>query len=258
MEVFYLFSLTISVFFFGLLNLFFRKHTEKSSYCYEIFHSRKHILKFIALNIIFILSILFHMVAIFFIILSRNLLQSFSLVAFASLFVIAICSSFYGSGMYIMSIVLKAYTKPSLRRLKLFRTNFMPSHFFHGILSHNLMYSGFLIALLALALLNIETVQFKVISSIELILILGILLGIMNAAAQILNGMVAYQFIVGIISMVVFIALFIKSGLSLFKFPIATYFVSFCLAFIFILAAYLAHRKILKTPSRCFSITPRH
>lgn len=61
---------------------------------------------------------------------------------------------FYGSGMYITSIVLESYAIPELTKSDFFKTQLKAMKLFHHPMSHVLVFSGWMFAMLILAFLN--------------------------------------------------------------------------------------------------------
>jgi hypothetical protein len=139
--------------------------------------------------------------------------------------------SFYGNGIYITSVVLEAFTLPELKRLSSFKTQFVVTHLFHGPISHILIYSGYIIALFLLGILDMLTGQGSL-RVIPYLLICGAIVGIMYALGQIFNGTIPYQFFTCLFSLIAFIAFLGFKQFSLFGFSIASYFFSFAITFL--------------------------
>lgn len=145
---------------------------------------------------------------------------------------------FYGAGIYITSIVLEAFTLPNLKKITSYKTQFIATHLFHGPISHVLVYSGFIFALLILSLLEFSTTG--TVAS-EILLILAIPTGIMYAFAQIYNQTYPYQLVTAIFSLA---ALLIYKSISLKPFgAVGSYFLVFDICLVITLFVYFVYQE---------------
>jgi len=146
---------------------------------------------------------------------------------------------------YITSIVLEYYTLPQIKRLREFNTQFIATHLFHGPISHILVYSGWLLVLLLLSLLDlIQPSAFKTQMFMQLLL-LGSLTGIIYATAQIYNGTATFQLITGIFAATTLATFLGFNQFDLLISPVALYFSGLLLTFNSTLAIYFIHKKVV-------------
>lgn len=118
------------------------------------------------------------------------------------LFLLTTGITFYGSGIYITSIVLEAYTLPHLTKVNAYKTQFIATRLFHGPISHFLIYSGYIFALFLLALLELFSPY--ILKTHALVSLLGLPIGIVFALAQIYNTTYRYQLVVSLFCFVIF------------------------------------------------------
>ncbi len=111
----------------------------------------------------------------------------------SSFFLLVTGLTCYGSGIYITSVVLEAFTLPNLRRVTAFKTQFIATHLFHSPISHFLIYSGYISALFSLALLELLS-TFELLTNLPISLS-AIPVGIIFAVAQIYNRTYPYQLV---------------------------------------------------------------
>lgn len=118
------------------------------------------------------------------------------------LFLLTTGITFYGSGIYITSIVLEAYTLPHLTKVTAFKTQFIATRLFHGPISHFLIYSGFIFAFFLLAILELFSPY--VLKPHLWVSLLGLPIGIIYALAQIYNKTYRYQLVVSLFCLAFF------------------------------------------------------
>ena len=146
---------------------------------------------------------------------------------------------FYGNGIYITSVVLEAFTLPDLRRLKSFKTQFIATHLFHGPIGHVLIYSGYILALFLLSIMDIVTGDGASLSPV-VIGVCGLAVGIIYSIAQAFNGTIPYQFVTSLAAFLIFVIVHSARvhGL-LFDYSLSTFFFFFSIAFLITSLVYL-------------------
>lgn len=200
--------------------------------------SRKRVIKLTLVNFFLNTAVALYFLTLFSLIISRAFSLNFQNVFLATAFLTMICLTFYGNGIYITSIALEAFTLPQLRFNKQFKTQFIATHLFHGPISHVFIYSGWILALLFLSILDLANQPLTVTVSPYLMVLAGGVVGVYYAGAQIYNGTVPYQFITGIFSLLIFSATLMMFGLSLLDYPVSSFFFGFIVAFIITLTGY--------------------
>lgn len=156
-----------------------------------------------------------------------------------SLFLFSVSLTYYGNGIYATSVVSEAYTHPDLKKIPHFHTQFIATHLFHGPISHIMIYSGWLFAFLFLALFDMLCSTPLEGAPASSLVIVGGITGALYALSQMYNGTAPFQFISGLFSIAIFSFILLTGEISLFLFPIATYFFSFNAAFNIILFFYV-------------------
>lgn len=167
------------------------------------------------------------------------------------LFFVTQSMAFMGSGIYMTSIVLERYTLPSLRKHPAFDTQFIATHLFHGPISHVMIFSNIIIALLILSILDLSIYSHFNDRAPWLILAGGIA-GSFYAYAQIYNKTYPYQFFTAIGALCVFAIVVLVRHTNALASPTATYFVGFEATFLLTNVNYFI-LKILKKEKLSFT-----
>ena len=153
------------------------------------------------------------------------------------LFLLCCGLTFYGNGIYLTSIVLEAYTETQLRKVKHFRTQFIATHLFHGPISHILIFSGYILSVCLLAIL--EVIGLTPSSDIGwLMSISGAVLGVAYTFAQIYNGTAPHQFLFALFTLLIFCFLIVINNASHLLGSISLFFISFSVFFLASLIIY--------------------
>lgn len=171
-----------------------------------------------------------------------------------NLFVLILCMIFYGSGIYITSILIEAYTKHKLETVDSFKTQYTATDLFHGPLSHILIYSGWIIELLIISLFEINTGLVLSTQINKSIIVAGGMLGLLYALLQIYNGTALYQFITGILSLTILLGTIIIKKVPIINYTISMYFLFFCVVFNTVLLSY----SLLFQPSYLNSLIKKY
>lgn len=229
--------------------IFFRERMahERSS---RRVYSRKGVLKITGLN--FFLNLLAGLYFLTFLRVIVSQVRNFGLPETLFLFFYLFMNfvTFYGNGIYITSIVLEKYTLPEIKHLYEFKTQFIATHLFHGPISHILIYSGWYLTFFSLALIDLHLGIFQLNVPPQALIIAGGITGLFYAFAQIYNGTAPYQFITGLVSMIVFDLAIILGNFNFLDFPVAAFFFGIgCLfnltLFIYVLIDKLNDGKIM-------------
>lgn len=204
-------------------------------------HSRKRIFKLTAINLA-INSLATIYFFVLFVILVSKIGSEITIgeIFLATFFMLTVGITYYGNGIYITSIVLEDYTLPELRSAPWFKTQFIAAHLFHGPISHILVYSGWLLIFLALALLDLSGTPMPVLSTQIFLIIGGSLVGVTYARAQVYNGTAPYQFWVGFVALALFLFKLSTSGVVLTLYPVGLFFISVISMFEIVLSIYFA------------------
>jgi len=126
-----------------------------------------------------------------------------------------------------------------VRFVRSYKTQFIGTHLFHGPISHVFIYSGWLLVMLLLSIIDMYF-RFSIPTSLpSIILFSGSLIGLFYALAQIYNGTFAYQFVTGTFAGLVFTVFALINRINLVFAPIALYFFAFLLTFELVIFCYL-------------------
>jgi len=233
----------IGLLFGAPIYIFFRKKMLQNPA--ENGFNKRRVFKIVAINIIlnitasltFILILVSMLSGQWFIGLNKSIL----IITIIYLIIIGLCS--YGNGMYITSVVIETFTPPALRGKKSFKTQFIATHLFHGPISHILIYSGYIIVLFLLGVIDFD--MGNTTSLLPWIMVIcGLCAGVIYSAAQNFNGTILYQWITALITGVIFISTFFTEIItSLFEYSFATFYFFFSLAFLMTSLGYLFLRK---------------
>jgi hypothetical protein len=203
-------------------------------------------LTFIILLLMFMVSSFY--IALFLSILLRAPELTFTHILFGIMFLFMICISFFGSGIYITSIILEDFTLPQLRHIKEFKTQFIATHLFHGPISHLMIYFSMLLGLLVLAVLDIFTpLQNSTTYSSLVLIIMGSFFGLFYSIWQIYNGTAPHHFVPLLLSLTVFLTVYtINSELGFEHLPMAAYFTGFCTSALMAITVYVLTVQTVK------------
>lgn len=239
-----LFGVTFSILVYTPLYFYFRDKRMQQRPKNSKFHpSKKRIIKLTVFNIISNVIANAQLASLLAVILVNTKVFSTQIWVFSILFLFCVGLTLYGAGIYITSIVLKAYTIPELTKSEFFRSQLVAMNLFHHPISHILMYSGWIVAFLILCFIDISSAQ-TVNHHTRTLLAVGSLGGVVYSYSLIRNKTAIYQIPIALFS------LFVLS-LSLFiaKIPLAqtsfgTYYLGFLVVYNFILLSYLALLRI--------------
>jgi len=170
--------------------------------------SRKRLFKLLFISIFVNTAIYIIFMLIFFSILARNnFILSPLLIILSAIFATAGGVTYFGSGMYITSIIMETFTLPELRKHPSFKTQFVINNLFHGPISHIFIYSSLIIGLTILAIMDLVFKPSSVVPIPDIIAVAGILLGFTFAVAQVKNGTAPYQGVTGALCLLIFLIL---------------------------------------------------
>lgn len=120
------------------------------------------------------------------------------------LYFLTVAIVFYGNGIYITAIVIENYTVLELKKRDPFRKQFVATHLFHGPVSHFLIYSGWIVVFLIIALIDsIVFVPFQPSFYLGLLVTGAIVAGFAYGMAQVFNGTSPYQLVTGLVTLLI-------------------------------------------------------
>lgn len=196
--------------------------------------SRKRVFKLIFLYL-FVHNVTYGAFALIFLsILFKSHFILTPLILILSLFLAIIGGfTYFGGGMYILSIIIEVFTVKQLKNNAFFKPLFTINNLFHGPISHCFIYSSIIVGLTFFAIL--DTVVGSINNTFNgLILPAGILLGLSFAIAQVKNGTAAFQFVTGVICLSIFIIFGKFINWQFNGGVVVVYFLSFILSFLFV------------------------
>ena len=203
-------------------------------------YTKKDVMRFTAFNIFINSLAYFGFMLIFLSILRKpNVVFSLPLYLVSAFFLLAAGITFYGSGVYMTSVIIDTLTPKEVRKNPKLRKQLLATHLFHGPISHIIIFSGFIISGVLLTILDLSTGP-TLDSLPKLILVSGAILGFFMGYAQITNGTAPYQTITGLFCVV---ALFILDKFENWKFtssPLGAYLIGFFITFLLLNIYYIA------------------
>jgi hypothetical protein len=216
--------------------------------------TRKRIIKVTLINMLLILGVnsLSQLLLFSMIFIKPDGFVNSSVFFLTGLFFLVSGFTFYGSGIYISSIMMESYTRPSVMKSHSFKTQFIATHLFHGPISHVLIYSGLIINYFILSTIDFATGSTPIISKL-LLSIAGIILGGFYSMAQVYNRTIMYQFITALLSLGAYYIVIIVNEINITDFSFGIFYSTFLLSFIISGIFYLIHYKITK-PKYQFNI----
>lgn len=212
------------------------KHSKPETY------SKRQILRFTTVNLTLNAMAYFGFMLIFLSIITKpNVTFSLPIYLISAFFLLAAGITFYGSGMYMASVVIETLTPEIAKKSEDFKRQFLSINLFHGPISHIVIFSGFIVAGVLLALLDLATGP--TLESIpRLILASGAILGLSMGYAQITNGTAPYHTITGIVCI---IAIFIVDQYEKWEFtssPVGIFMIGFFVTFMLLNLYYFTFR----------------
>ncbi len=165
--------------------------------------SRRRILKAIVVNVLLTSYSVATFVLLLWLLLATAQILDARILLLATAYCITLGTIIYGNGMYISSIITIAFTKPKLMSQKEYQQQAIATHLLHGVLSHTLIYSSFIVAVCLLAIID-TLIGAGTHSLLALFSLCGVITGMLYAYAQIYNGTLVYQFLVVMISSIFF------------------------------------------------------
>lgn len=225
--------------------IFFRGGMVKSKKRVESC-TKKRVFKLTGVNLILNSLVTIYFLILFLILTSNiDLYTNYTDMCLAILFMMTIGITFYGNGIYVTSIVLEDYTLPDLRSTSEFKTQFIATHLFHGSISHILIYSGWLLIFLTLALLDLSGIASPGLNTQNVLIIGGAIVGIVYALAQIYNGTSPYQFLIGLGVLTIFLGKLLTTINFTYR-PVAIFFAATIIHFEIVLFLYFIYLWVRK------------
>lgn len=211
------------------------------------FYSRKRILRLVLMNMAIVLMTLLLVMTVVNTLKAQTGSDTWHSSELQVLWLIflACCVVCYGSGAYIASIVSEEYTLNKLEKMQEFKVLNLPVKLFHGPISHIMIFSGGLVILWLLALLEIA-LELKTESPLVTVqyFICGVAFGVMYAIAQIRNLTWKDQLAwMGFISLI-FVVTTATSAIDIYGKPILMFNLGNSFSLMLILLLRLVHFKI--------------
>lgn len=198
-------------------------------------YSRRRVFKLTIVNMLINIGMFIYFAKLFFTI-TEYATPGNTLWAVYALFLI-IAIAFYGSGMYLCAIVIENYTVLELRKKDPFKKQFIATHLFHGPISHILIYSSWILALMFLAIID-SVVSQTLYSGFRILMVAAAFSGFTYAIAQIYNGTSPYQLLTGVISLIFYLAFINYKNIYLSETSVGGFFLVFDTIFILTIYAY--------------------
>lgn len=202
-------------------------------------YTKKDVMRFTAFNIFINSFTYFGFMLIFLSILKKpNVVFTLPLYLISAFFLLAAGITFYGSGIYMTSVIIDTLTPKEVRKNLKLRKQLLATHLFHGPISHIIIFSGFIVSGALLTILDLSTGP-TLDSLPKLILVSGAILGLFMGYAQITNGSAPYQTITGLFCVA---ALFILDKFENWKFtlsPLGAYMIGFFITFLLLNLYYI-------------------
>ncbi len=203
-------------------------------------YTRKDVIRFTTFNVFINSLAYFGFMLIFLSIIRKpHVIFSLPLYLISALFLLSAGITFYGSGIYMTSVIIDTLTPKEVRKNEKLRKQLLATHLFHGPISHIIIFSGFIISGVLLTILDLSTGP-TLDSLPKLILVSGAILGLFMGYAQITNGTAPYQTITGLFCVV---ALFILDKFENWRFtlsPLGAYMIGFFITFLLLNIYYIA------------------
>jgi hypothetical protein len=162
------------------------------------YYSKQRITKIATLNFLLVFLSLTYITILMFSIKMHSsdwLLFSTTDVLLFILFFLFCCLICYGAGMYIISIIKEQFTTKSLETHPEYKILFLTNLYFHGPISHVLIFSGGFMLFLLMALLEIAHPINAVPNFYAYFYVInGVIFGVLILASQILNQTWKHQF----------------------------------------------------------------
>lgn len=213
-------------------------------------YSKKRVLKVTLINIFLMVINYILFLGLYLIVLTQAKEFKLEYIFLSILLFIVNGIVFYGGGVYVTSIVLEAYTPPELTKHEFFKTQLIAIKMFHHPISHVLLVSGLMFAMLILTFLNISIGQ-PSLANVKLLFLMGTLSGLVYAYSQIRNGTAIFNIPAGIICLGLLLSYLKFYSISFSETSLGSYYFSLLIMYNITMATYLLtlkkrNRKIFK------------
>lgn len=230
--------------------LYYRSKMTKARIKKHSNYSKRRILKITGINIfVHFLAFIGFLALYFFLVSSAKTFQPLSIVL-TIIFFIIYALIFYGGGIYVASMVMEAYTIPELTRSEFFKTQLIAIKLFHHPISHVLVFSGGLFAMLTIVFLDLSLKSLHP-TDITLLIFAGFLAGGFYAYSQIHNGTAIFHIPAGLICLILLLTSFRLTNTPFSQSITGSYFLPFLLTFNIVILVYILslkkrNKKIIK------------
>lgn len=204
------------------------------------FYSTLRVLKLVNINFFLNLVLILLNLYVTSQIVSRVIFTSTSVLILLA-YIISILTVFYGCGIYVTTVVLNCYLKDPITSEQL-----KADHLLHGVISHVLMLSGWLLALFFQAILEINFAGPEISSLQSLLLFSGLSYGLVFAVIQIINDTYIYQLITSLVTVFIFYIDIYLSSVVISNHPIAGFYLGFIFVCTLVLLGYVLYRVMTK------------
>lgn len=230
--------------------LYYRSKMTKGRVKKHSNYSKRRILKITVINIIVLFLSFVEFLSLYYFLISSARDFKPQYIILSILFFIIYALIFYGGGIYVAAMVMEAYTIPELTKSEFFKTQLIAIKLFHHPISHALVFSGALFAMLIMVFLDISLRSLSP-TDIPLLIFAGFLGGGFYAYSQIHNGTAIFHIPTGLICLILLIAGFRLSGINFNQSITGIYYLPFLITFntiilIYILSLKKRHKKILR------------
>lgn len=203
-------------------------------------YSTLRVLKIININFFLNMTVMFVNLYVTANIFSRIVFNPIS-IFFLALYILSILIVIYGCGIYVTTIVLNCYLKDPITNAGL-----KADHLLHGVISHVLIFSGWLLAMFFQGILEVNFARPEL-TTLELpLLISGLVFGFIFAILQIVNDTYIYQMMVGLATALIFYINIFANGIIVFDHPYGGYYLGFIFVCSSILLSHVCYRLITK------------
>ncbi len=231
-----------------------RSRIKKTNY------SKRRVIKITGINIFVHFLAFIEFFALFFFLITSAKDFKPEYIILSILFFIVNALIFYGGGIYVTSIVLEAYTIPELTKSEFFKTQLIAIKLLHHPISHILVFSGGLFAMLMLVFLDLALGSLSP-TNLSLLVFAGFLGGAFYAYSQIHNGTAIFHVPAGILCLLLLTLNLHIRNLTINQTITGAYYLPFLIMFnavilIYILSLKKRNKKIIKPLAEIHPITP--
>ena len=203
-------------------------------------YSTIRVLKLININFFLNLTLVLVNIYVTSVIFSRVIFTPFSVFILA-LYAISLFIVLYGCGIYVTTVVLNCYLKDPITNAEL-----KADHLLHGVISHILMLSGWLLVLFFQVILEVNFARPEFSALQQPLFFAGLIYGFVFAVLQIINDTYIYQMLVSLVTGLIFYINIFAISASIKDHPIAGFYLGFIFVCSSILLSHVVYRIVTK------------